>query len=425
MPGERIPLVDVVGCINQDDGLRILRKGQVTLPSEVANLQWSGGINHIPSYASNLSWRYEGNGPRIYNFSSASNLANTSVPAVHNGVIYTLSINGQVVAYDIASDKVLWTNQYYELLERVSVIEVFSKHFLSGALYVADNKLFVTAGLNKVIALNLQDGGLIWEAELEHPVRSMPLMVEGVVVMQSINDHLFGLDANTGKTRWMQLIGFSNVSSLTSAAPIGGDKKIVFVHTADDVVLALDPKNGQEVWSNEMVSTSQRKFYLSANSRSAISQVDSLFAAHDKVISADAGGVIFAIDARTGETVWERGIIGADSVSMWISGNAIFALLKNQQLIALDVESGATFWVCDLRNEHKSAKDMAAVHFSNPVVAEGKLHIANNLGELIVINPATGQVNDSIAIPVLEYINLIVVSGKMIMTSSDGSLVIL
>jgi quinohemoprotein ethanol dehydrogenase len=159
---------------------------------------------------------------------------------------------------------------------------------------------------NLQVAWTFHTGVLDPLAELE----ASPIEVDGRLFITDGHDEVFALDAATGQQIW-KFDGFNDEATLAqfflccgrnNHGVAFGDGK-VFFGRFDDSVVALDAESGKMVWSStvadfhDKVSINSAPQFVEAGDRDLV------------IISLSGGefeirGQVFALDAKTGNTVW-------------------------------------------------------------------------------------------------------------------------
>lgn len=182
------------------------------------------------------------------------------------------------------------------------------------------------------------------------------------------------LDAATGAALWTASVGESVKHSLAAA-----DGRVVGA-TVTGEIFALAADSGRELWRRNLHDPSRRWVY------SAPLIVD-------ETVYAGSGGHFVALDARTGDVLWERRDLSTDDwMSSYVSpvfdaatGAVITGFFwQRLGLLALDAADGATRWV------HEGPGPHSAV--STPAVAEEALYVLRVQGALQKVDPRTGDV---------------------------------
>ena len=74
-----------------------------------------------------------------------------------------------------------------------------------------------------------------------------------------------------------------------------------------------------------------------------------------------------------------------------INGNALFMITKRNTLTALDKETGLLIWETPL--ETKEPKN---VYWSGPVLANGRLIVVSNKGDIYLFDAVSGQIKEQL-----------------------------
>jgi alcohol dehydrogenase (cytochrome c) len=125
-----------------------------------------------------------------------------------------------------------------------------------------------------------------------------PLVRDGVLYVHGVGDHVFAFDAVTGRSLWhyqRRLAQGIQVSSKKTIA-LYGDK--LFTATSDNHMVALDARTGRPVW--DVALTDRTGMRIPGGPLAADGVVMQGFASQ-----APGGGLIVAVDAETGEKLWE------------------------------------------------------------------------------------------------------------------------
>jgi len=137
------------------------------------------------------------------------------------------------------------------------------------------------------------------------PLEVSPIVVNGVMYIVTASDHVRAYDAVSGHILWSYdpKLGFSDVCCGPEARGVAVAYGKVYVARLDGVVVALDAKNGKEVWKSDRIATlpADPDYY---SFTAAPIAYDGL------VIIGSAGGewpirgFVQAYDAESGKLVW-------------------------------------------------------------------------------------------------------------------------
>ena len=239
---------------------------------------------------------------------------------------------------------------------------------VAGLLQVDDTAYVATAD-NLLLALDAETGDELWRFTAEFSIWAQPTYYEGTIFVASMDRQLYALDATDGNEKWS-----IELSGAMSAQPIvNPEENLVYAASYDKAVHALDLDTGEEVWS-----------------ASATDWIWSSPALSEGVLYfGDSSGNVTAVKAATGEQIWQTGvhsmkvvagvtqnpplaIKGAIQASPVAQDGIVYvASLGNSEseeglLIALDASTGEELW----------QTTTPAPLFSNPVIVDDVIVVA-------------------------------------------------
>jgi len=241
-----------------------------------------------------------------------------SVPVVHDGSVYTQTIDGRLVALDQQDGTVRWTydNQVPILTLRGTSSPV-----------VQDDIVYAGFANGKIIALRTQNGEPIWEHRVMLPegrseldrivdVDSRPLVSGAAIFIAAYQGRVKGLSKRDGRPRWEK-----NISSHLDLAEGYGQ---IYVVDDEDVISAIDQQTGEVVWTQE--SFKRRKL----SPPTAFSNY---------LVVGDEEGYLHVIAQRDGRLLGRRKLDG-DGIrsSMLVVDTTLFVVGNSGGLHALNIE---------------------------------------------------------------------------------------
>jgi outer membrane protein assembly factor BamB len=118
-----------------------------------------------------------------------------------------------------------------------------------------------------------------------------------------------------------------------------------------------------------------------------------------------------------GERLWEQNIGSASTPA--VSGNAMFLIDLQDNMVAIDRTSGKVFWRTALPTTRK--KKFFSV-WAGPTLAGSLLWAVSNDGKLGGVDPSNGNlvVNRELSSP--AYVKPIAANGELLNLAADGSL---
>jgi polyvinyl alcohol dehydrogenase (cytochrome) len=200
---------------------------------------------------------------------------------------------------------------------------------------------------------------------------------------------LYGLDASTGRVRWMTCIRAGCVPGdgiwSTPAIDAGGTA-FVGVGNPDDGVLAFDPLTGERKWLTTLYPDRDRDLDVGA------SPIVFTLQGREAIAQATVEGLFAVLDARSGDLLWSRELVAGTAVhgllaSPAYDGTALFAASASDPtgVIALNPGDGSIRW------RHLTELPV----YSAPVVGDG------------VVLFGTGSVFGDVSLGSLEALSVI------------------
>lgn len=185
-------------------------------------------------------------------------------------------------------------------------------------------------GLTALVAVTPQ-GRPAWTATMGQPqVGVVPAIVERTVAVPIHGLGLQGVDASTGKVRWLRPA--AGGLGLSSALPVPGGDVVYGVKT----LARYDARTGSVRWSRENVNAFGPLAYGDGMVYGAV------FLGED--------GVLLAADAQTGETRWRFPLALDGIAGPVVAGGSVISVDDAGVVQARDADSGGERWTLRLRN---------------------------------------------------------------------------
>src|ERR1700685_1078119 len=175
---------------------------------------------------------------------------------------------------------------------------------------------------DRINTQTVKDLKLAWtfQVDLTESIQGAPIVYDGVMYLTTSYNHLFAVDAKTGKELWRYRHVLDPAVSLCcgpnnrGVAALGD---LVYMATLDAKLVALNAKTGAVVWSKQLADP--LKGYSATAAPTAVD---------GKILIGLAGaeygirGALQALDAKTGAEVWTFYTTAANSVGVWSTHDA-------------------------------------------------------------------------------------------------------
>lgn len=312
-------------------------------------------------------------------------------PAVSSRFVHVVDVRGRLQAFDRATGKRLWRRE---------------TGLRPGGLTVGYGRVLIGTRDGELVSLQAEDGAEQWRVALSGEVLSAPALDGERVVVQTIDGRVMALDAATGAPQWM----FEEVVPVltlrgTSSPVIVGDQ--VLAAFASGKVVALDADNGLPLWERRIAEPSGRSELermvdidgglvvenggvFAASYQGQIAVVDQfggrlfwerpmsswqpMSSAAGTLFVADADGIVWAIDQRTGSALWKTEAL---------RGRGLTGTAVHNGLVVVGDAEGYLHWLDTIDGTQVARRRFDPDGFAaSPVVYDDVLHVFSRDGEL-------------------------------------------
>ena len=251
-----------------------------------------------------------------------------------------------LVAYDVNSGQQRW---------RLNTTPIES------GLLVSDDVL-ISVDLDGFIrGLDTASGETIWEEQLSERagIISSPVLVDKNVAVANENGDLFLFDIKSGSETWAMEAGSPVQASLAT------DGEQIFVSTTRGRVMSVAGNTGEKEWVYAVADTTVRFAAPGIDMQS------------DMLVVGSSEGKVRALDASSGEEMWETALEGAIIIAPLFTKNTIYIGTLRGKVYALDKRTGEKIWEHKVTGRVKSA--MAAHN--------GKVIVLSETQQLFMFEP--------------------------------------
>ncbi|MGH1455977.1 MAG: PQQ-binding-like beta-propeller repeat protein [Alphaproteobacteria bacterium] len=408
LEGDRVSVLELQRGLNADTPLS---DGQsFELPDLWVNGAWpqAGGYpNHSMNNLSINSAELKKIWSADIGSGSSNEIPLTAQPIIQGNIAYTLDTSSRLNAFETSRGKKLWSLDVSKDNEDDDVI--------SGGISYAHNTIFITNGYDEVLAVSPESKEILWRKRLPAPSRAAPTVIGGRVFVSTIDSRLVTFGAADGKNLW-EYVGIGEMAGLLGAASPAADNTIVVPVFSSGEITALRVENGSVAWSDNLANVSRLGGGLES-----LSDIKAMPVINKGLVLAISySGKMVTIDQTTGARVWQRDIAG--SQMPWVSGNLVFVLATNNELVALSLIDGRIFWVKQLPKFEDEKDRDDPIRWNGPVMANGNLLLAGSNGQMIEVNAHNGEIIRTIKTKANVQIAPVIANGTLYLLSDDGTL---
>jgi outer membrane protein assembly factor BamB len=299
-----------------------------------------------------------------------------SQPVVADGRVVVMDPAGLVTSFDVTSGKRIW--------EFDTTPEDSRSTNIGGGVSINAGTVYVSTGRAELLALNAATGEVTWRVALAEPARSAPTVADGRVFIAMLGNVIAAFAVADGKRIWSYTGTDSVTSMLGMPAPAYADG-ILVAGTNSGELVALRAATGAALWNDNLASARGR---LAATGVSAIHGMPVI--QNGRVYAISMGGLMLALDLRSGRRLWEREAPGQDMP--WVVGEWLFVLSAESQLAAVNREDGSVAWLTQLPRFENVEKKRNPIFWSGPILAGERLIVVSGSGIAQALSPYTGEI---------------------------------
>ena len=286
------------------------------------------------------------------------------------------------------------------------IYEVVFDQKISGGLGVANAEIFL-GGEDGMVGLIDPTGVVKWQSNIRNSVMGAPMAVGQTVIVRDVQGRLFGLDRETGESKWDFQAPDQSLILRSNPGISAGYSDSIVVGFHGGIAMHLDSASGEVLWSvNVSIASGDNELERIAD------VVGTPMVVENMVCMATFQGRTGCFDLETGRRNWSIqtsavGSLGYDDERIFVSDEAGYVM-------ALDRGTGAVLW----RNESFKYRKITGPTVLGPWVMVGDLD-----GIVSVLSASDGSYVGRAKTDGSEILtNPIVIDDKMFVQTSKGNL---
>jgi outer membrane protein assembly factor BamB len=259
-------------------------------------------------------WKQSYNAPYEMNAAATSHgKGPKATPVVAGGRVFTIGISGILTCWDATTGKKIWAQSAKG-----------SPDFGHASSPVVDDEtLIATLGPQSggsLSAFEAATGKVKWQWTEDGPAYASPIVVTAGGAKQVITNgqsHIVGVSFADGKTLWK--LPLKTNYDQNSVTPIVSGDFVIFSGLGNPVTAIRPGPTPQKVWENKEVGMYMNSPVLASGVLWGLSHRNK--------------GQFFGLDPKTGRTVWTSEGRQTENAAMLASGQTVFALTTESELI--------------------------------------------------------------------------------------------
>jgi len=243
-------------------------------------------------------------------------------PAVVGSSVYAAGHDGTLARYDSGSQ--IW---------RINL-----GHSITGGVGADGRMVVVATSKGEVLAFDAS-GKPLWTARVTSEVLAAPQIAEGLVLVRSGDNRIFGIDAADGKRKWVYQRS-TPALSLRSNVGVTVAGKAALAGFPGGKLVAIALNNGAAIWEATVAMPK------GSTELERVTDVTSApVVAGREVCAAAYQGRVSCFDLASGNHIWSRDMSSAAGID--VDSRNVYVTDDKGAVYALDRANGATMWKQD------------------------------------------------------------------------------
>ncbi|HKA39056.1 MAG TPA: outer membrane protein assembly factor BamB [Burkholderiales bacterium] len=277
---------------------------------------------------------------------------NAYFPQVSGGVVYAVGEDGVVTGFDVSSGG--------------SQVQIEAGERVTGGVGVGGGLVLLGTRKGEVLAFETS-GKALWKVQLSSEVLAPPAAEDGIVVARTADGRIHGLDAATGKSKWLfqQRMPSLSVRSNTGLVVQRGG---VFAGFPGGRLVALALANGNVAWEGIVALP------RGATELERVADVTSLpVIDFPRICAAAFQGRVACFDVQRGALLWARDASSLAGIAL--DARHLYYTDDRGAVLALDKANGASVWRQDKLADRRVSAPLAVGRYVVVGDFEGYVHL--------------------------------------------------
>jgi outer membrane protein assembly factor BamB len=372
--------VDILGTERDTDIDAALANVAVTLPPATLNEAWAqpgGNASKSPGHVE-LSQGLK----RIWTASvkGANPRARLAAsPVMSDGRLYVVDTTARVTAFDANTGAQIWSNA-------LEVKDDGKSSRYGGGVSATATNVFATNGVGDVASLAADTGALVWKKRPAGPLRGAPTLSNGNLYVMTQDNQIYALRQSDGEPQWNEAGPVAASGIFGVGAPAAAQGTVIAGYSSGELA-AYRYENGRSLWSDTLSRTAMSTSVSTLTDIDADPVID-----RGRVFALGKGGRMASYELVSGQRIWEINIAGISTpvaVGEWV-----FVMTDEAKLLCVARSSGKVRWISKLQRFKNEKKKKGPISWYGPVLAGGRLIVANSHGAIWSISPEEGAATE-------------------------------
>ncbi len=282
-------------------------------------------------------------------------------PILIDTTLYAASSEGLITAFDANTGKQFWSRKL--------------KLALSAGVGYGDGLLLAGTENGEVVALYVSNGKPAWVGEVKGSVLASPEGGKNIIVVPTSGNRLVGLSTTDGSLAWTLQESTPRLLLRGRGRPLVVSD-VVFAGFDNGKMMLIRLENGQRLWEvrvGDAVGKTEIERLADVDARPIIIK--------DTVFTAAYQSRVIALNVPSARMIWENKI--STNKDMDADGNYLYVIGEGDVIFAIDQKTGKTIWEQDR---------LANRGLTPPAVLGAYILVGDKSGYLHLLEAGTGEI---------------------------------
>ena len=300
-------------------------------------------------------------------------------PVMSDGRLYVVDTTARVTAFDANTGAQIWSNA-------LEVKNDGKSSRYGGGVSATATNIFATNGVGDVASLAADTGALVWKKRPAGPLRGAPTLSNGNLYVMTQDNQIYALRQSDGEPQWNEAGPVAASGIFGVGAPAAAQGTVIAGYSSGELA-AYRYENGRSLWSDTLSRTAMSTSVSTLTDIDADPVID-----RGRVFALGKGGRMASYELVSGQRIWEINIAGISTpVAV---GDWVFVMTDEAKLLCVARSSGNVRWISKLQRFKNEKKKKGPISWYGPILAGGRLIVANSHGAIWSISPDEGAATE-------------------------------
>jgi outer membrane protein assembly factor BamB len=300
-------------------------------------------------------------------------------PVMSDGRLYVVDTTARVTAFDANTGAQIWTNA-------LEVEDDGKSSRYGGGVSATATNVFATNGVGDVASLAADTGALVWKKRPAGPLRGAPTLSNGNLYVMTQDNQIYALRQSDGEPQWNEAGPVAASGIFGVGAPAAAQGTVIAGYSSGELA-AYRYENGRSLWSDTLSRTAMSTSVSTLTDIDADPVID-----RGRVFALGKGGRMASYELVSGQRIWEINIAGISTPVA--AGEWVFVMTDEAKLLCVARSSGKVRWISKLQRYDNEEKKKGPISWYGPVLAGGRLVVANSRGSVWSVSPDEGTATE-------------------------------